>query len=270
MRPKLGCVPFLNAKPLIAWFCSGDDASADVVFENPSVLGPMVDSGEVDAAIASSFFAAADPSLRIAADVAIASNGPVQSVRLFSKVPFEEIETLALDDASMTSNHLAQILLNQLYEVRPTTHRRRADVIQMLGEFDAAVLIGDAGMSAKADGLHVLDLGEAWTELTGKPFVWAFWVGRDGLTDQLANQLRIAREYGERNVESLAADASRELGLTYNATLDYLTNAIEFRLTPAHLEGFELFGKLCAEMGFVAQFQMPKIVGEASAAGATS
>jgi chorismate dehydratase len=269
MKPKLGCVPFLNAKPLIAWF-SGEDASADVVFENPSVLGPMVDRGEVDAAIASSFFAVVDPSLKVAANVAIASNGPVRSVRLFSKVPFEEIRTLALDEASMTSNHLAQILLSQMYKVRPTTRHRRADLTDILGEFDAAVLIGDAGMAATADGLHILDLGSAWTQLTNKPFVWAFWVGRDRLTDQLANVLRTAREYGERNVQLISQNAARELNLPYSAIFDYLSNAIEFRLTPAHWEGFELFGNMCVERGFVAHFQMPQIVGEASAASATS
>lgn len=268
MRPKLGCVPFLNAKPLIAWFSEGD--SADVTFEDPSLLGPMVDNGEVDAAIASSFFAVQDPSLRIAAGVSISSNGPVRSVRLFSRVPFEEINSLALDSASMTSNHLAQIILDKKYGVRPNCEPRKADLAAMLEEFAAAVLIGDAGMVARGDGLHVLDLGEAWTAMTGEPFVWAVWVGRGGLTEDLAAQLLRAKEFGQRHVTDISNAAAVELGLSPETTLDYLTNSIDFDLEPSHLRGFELYGKLCQEMGFVSEFRMPNIVGGASAAAGPS
>ena len=268
MRPKLGCVPFLNAKPLIAWFSEGD--SADVVFEDPSLLGPMVDKGEVDAAIASSFFAVQDPSLRIAAGVSISSNGPVRSVRLFSRVPFSEISSLALDSASMTSNHLAQIILAKEYSVRPNCEPRKADLSAMLEEFDASVLIGDAGMTANGDGLHILDLGEAWTGMTGEPFVWALWVGRERLTEDLAAQLLRAKEFGQRHVTDISNAAAIELGLSPDATLDYLTNAISFDLEASHLRGFELYGKLCQEMGFVNEFRMPEIVGGPSAAAGTS
>jgi chorismate dehydratase len=268
MRPKLGCVPFLNAKPLIAWFSEGD--SADVTFADPSLLGPMADKGEVDAAIASSFFAVQDPSLRIAAGVSISSNGPVRSVRLFSRVPFEEIDSLALDSASMTSNHLAQIILANNYRVRPRCEARKADLSAMLEEFDAAVLIGDAGMKADGSGLQVLDLGEAWTNMTGAPFVWALWVGRNGLTEDLAEQLRRAKDFGKQEVAAISNAAAMELGLSPEATLDYLTTAIDFDLNSSHLRGFELYGKLCQEMGFVREFKMPRIVGGASAAAGTS
>lgn len=270
MKPKLGCVPFLNAKPLVAWFTDGDRIDADVIFADPSLLGPMVDRGEVDAAIASSFFAVADPSLKIAAGVSISSHGPVESVKVFSKCPFNEIETLALDQASMTSNHLGLIILAQQFDVWPKTERRAAQVGEMLSEFDAAILIGDAGMSAGGEGLHVLDLGAAWHSLTGMPFVWAVWVGREGLTAELAAKLRGAKEYGMRNLVAIADEAAQDLRWPYDTCLRYLTQSIDFDLSAEHLAGLELFGEKCVEMGFVSKFQMPGVVGEASATVRTS
>src|SRR5687767_6518431 len=223
----------------------------------------MVDSGEVDAAIASSYFAVRDPSLKIAAGVSISSRGAVRSVRLFSKVPFVEIGRLALDSASMTSNHLAQIILAEKFDVMPECEPRPADLARMLNEFDAAVLIGDSGMSASGEGLHMLDLGQAWIEVTHKPFVWALWVGRDNLTDDLAGMLRRAKDFGVQELGTIAAAASQEMQIPFEDAFNYLTNAIDFDLTDEHWRGFEEYGKRCKQMGFVDHFVMPAVVGEA-------
>jgi chorismate dehydratase len=270
MKARLGCVPFLNAKPLIELFAAEEDLDAEVTFASPSLLGDMVDNGDVDAAIASSFFAISDPTLKIAAGVSISSRGPVRSVRMFSKVPFSEINSLALDAASMTSNHLALIILAEEFGVRPKTDRRTPDLDSMLESCDAAILIGDAGMAANGHGLYVLDLGQEWSSATGLPFVWAAWVGRDGLTENLAGQLRNAKDYGVRHIEEVAVRASQELDWPYATCLNYLTESIDFDLDAAHLKGFELFGKKCVQMGFVEDFRMPPIVGDACANPATS
>jgi len=270
MKARLGCVPFLNAKPLIELFSTEEDLDAEITFANPSLLGAMVDSDDVDAAIASSFFAIADPTLKIAGGVSISSRGAVKSVRMFSKVPFSEITSLALDAASMTSNHLALIILAEEFGARPRTESREAKLDPMLQDCDAAILIGDAGMSAMGEGLYVMDLGEEWTNITGLPFVWAVWVGRDGLTEELADKLRAAKDYGVRHVEEIATLAAQELNWPYTTCFDYLTESIDFDLDARQLKGLELFGKKCVEMGFVDKFRMPTIVGDACANPASS
>jgi chorismate dehydratase len=270
MKPTLGCVPFLNAKPLVAKFLLRDEHAADVVFEQPAILGPMVSRGEVDAAIASSFFVVQDPTLRIASGVSISSRNAVESVRLFSKVPFSEITSLALDNASMTSNHLAQIILAEIYDNRPACSAQNADLTTMLSEFDAAVLIGDAGMTADAENLHVLDLGSAWKTLTGKPFVWALWVGKAALDEELAASLLRAKEYGLQELPAIASRAAQEMPITYEIALDYLSRVIDYDLNDDHLAGFEEFGKKCVQMGFVKSFSMPRVVGEAPEKARTS
>lgn len=149
----------------------------EVVYDVPSRLPALLDSGEVDAILVSSIEYLRREDLVIAADVGIMSNGPVASVRMLSKVPLEEIQTLALDESSMTSNMLAQIILAER-RVRPSLVTMEPDQAAMLAECDACVLIGDKGLEADGTGLVDIDLGAAWTELTGESFTWAVWLRR--------------------------------------------------------------------------------------------
>jgi chorismate dehydratase len=269
MKPKLGCVPYLNATPLIAWFMKDGAEEADIYFDQPSNLGRMVNFGALDAAIASSYFVLCDPELMVAPSVSISSNGPVESVRLFSKKPFDEIESLALDTSSMTSNHLAQIILKHRFGRKVTAQPKQPDIDAMLAEFDAAVLIGDNGMLTDDSGLHTLDLGEAWFEMTSKPFVWALWIGKSGLTQNVREALVKARDYGLRNLIEISENAARERDIAPARAYRYLSESIDFELTNSHLQGFMQFGKLCVEMGFINEFAMPQIAIEPSA-GATA
>jgi predicted solute-binding protein len=176
-RFRVGCVPYVNARPLVACFDQPNEL-VEVVYDVPSRLPALLDSGEVDAILVSSIEYLRRDDLVIAADVGIMSNGPVASVRMLSKVPLEEIKTLALDESSMTSNMLAQIILAER-GVRPSLVTMEPDQAAMLAACDACVLIGDKGLEADGTGLVDVDLGAAWTELTGEPFVWALWLMRE-------------------------------------------------------------------------------------------
>jgi chorismate dehydratase len=262
---RIGCVPFLNAKPLIAYFGTEEGKSlAQVLLAPPSQLARRVETGDVNVALASSFFALESSDFKAVNGIAIASQGEVQSVRLFSKVPFDTIETLALDQASMTSNHLCRIILNETYGAHPICRALPAHLPSMLAEADAAVLIGDAGMSANGDGLYVLDLGEAWFDLTSLPFVWALWIGLDGLTDDLAMLLGRAKRFGLENIELVAATEAERLGWPLSTCRSYLVEAMDYGFGLSHVEGLRRFGEYCVELGFIGRLKMPDLVGEAS------
>lgn len=182
-------VPYVNAYPLVRDLLQDPEKTVEVQFAFPSELPALLDSGAVSAILVSSIDALQTPGRRVARTACVGSFGPVESVRLFSKVPFARIQTLALDAASMTSNHLAQVLLNDMYGIRPTVRTYPSVQAQMLADCDACVLIGDVGMMASDEGLEVLDLGQAWTDLTKLPFMWAAWIGGADLTPALAAYL---------------------------------------------------------------------------------
>ena len=189
----VGCVPYVNAIPLVWWFEHlGEESPVKVVYDVPSKLPQLLDDNQADAILVSSIDALRTPDRSIASGVCIGSEGPVQSVRLFSRVPYGHIQSLALDSSSMTSNRLAQILLAENFNVRPQTLAMPPDIRTMLDVCDACVLIGDIGMTADYPGARILDLGQAWTDTTNHPFVWALWTGKTDLDPELVDLLNLA------------------------------------------------------------------------------
>ena len=176
---RVGCVPYVNARPLIAAFDRPNEF-IDVVYEVPSGLPALLDSGEVNAILVSSIELLRRRDLLPIGTVGIMSTGCVQSVRMLSKVPLEAIQTLALDLSSMTSNMLAQVLLAEK-GVFPKVEPLAPNTTDMLANHDACVIIGDRGFEADGTGFIDVDLGKAWTDMTGLPFVWALWLGRQDI-----------------------------------------------------------------------------------------
>jgi len=288
----VGSVPYLNARPLVRYL---HDPSCrlpvKVVYDVPSKLPALLETGEADAVLASSIEALNTGNRKVAGGLCIASNGTVLSVRLFSKVPPRQIKTLALDQSSLTSNALARIVLAERFETEPTGSPLAPDLNEMLSEHDACILIGDIGMRTDGEGLHVLDLGEEWKELTGLPFVWALWIGSNNLTPELAGMLNVARvmsflgapsssspserqkaiikkllgpfEFDEQialqRSNQLAA-ISAETGWSVDQVRRYLSETIIFDLAERELEGLRRFQEMLQKRGYAEAKHFPEIV----------
>lgn len=268
---RVGCVPYVNAVPLVWWFESlGDDSPVEVVYEVPSQLPQLMDAGEVQAILVSSVDALFTANRTIAEGVCIRSDGPVKSVRLFSKVEFGEIRTLALDQSSMTSNQLAQLVLRQVYGCSPSVVTLPPDPELMLKSADACILIGDIGMSASVTGANVMDLGEEWQHLTGLPFVWAAWTGRESIPLSLVDLLVYGYEQsllpGGSLREEVIELGMQRCGWSADVVSNYLNDTIRYRLDARALDGLGQFGsrlidcRLAAAMGgFPANIVKPSI-----------
>lgn len=268
MSYVLGCVPYVNARPLVRAFAESPDV--EVRYDVPSKLPAMLDCNRADAVLASSFDALKTPGRRFAAGVSISSLGAVQSVRLFSKNPLGKIASLALDQSSLTSNALAQILLAEKWGCAPDFVSMLPNLDLMLQTNDAALLIGDLGMSASANGLHVMDLGETWSVWTNLPFVWALWIGEDGLTPDLSKRLQEAARWGEAHLEQIAEESAEATGWTVAVCDKYLRESIDFELREEHLRGLELFQKLLVKHGLVPDLPFPETVESGSTVAGVS
>jgi len=244
-RFRVGSVPYVNAYPLIGL---EPVAGLEVELAVPSRLPALLETGAVDAILVSSFYALTQPGVCIVGDVAIGSRGPVDSVRLFSKVPFGEIRHLALDSSSMTSNALAMILLQNVYGCSPEAAQHPPDLTKMLGVADAAILIGDIGMTEPGDGLEVLDLGAAWTDWTGLPFVWAVWTGREGVSAELGRLLNQSWVDWRRTLASPYANdwwskAQARCGWPMERLQQYLTSTMRYELDADAKAGLRRFAE---------------------------
>src|SRR5262249_15530186 len=145
----------------------------------PSRLADELCAGRFDVALVPSIEYLRQPGLRIASDAVVACDGPVLSVKLFGRVPVEQIQTLALDEGSRTSAALAQILLRERFDLPPQCVPFPRDTAPADCAADAMVVIGDRGMCPPREKLaFVWDLGEEWSQWTGLPFVFALWAAR--------------------------------------------------------------------------------------------
>ena len=110
---RIGCVQYLNSKPLIYGY------DGPVVFDHPSGLARDLAAGKLDVALVPTFEALRSPHYTLVEGVAIASDGPVYSVFLAHRKPLAEVRSVALDPASLTSVHLLQVLLCEYHGLRP-------------------------------------------------------------------------------------------------------------------------------------------------------
>ncbi|HEY0868103.1 MAG TPA: menaquinone biosynthesis protein [Fimbriimonas sp.] len=260
-RFAVGCVPYLNAKPLVRKFVDEGSASpVKVLYDVPSRLPQMLADGSAQAVMVSSIEAIRHPGMRISGGVSISTQRDVQSVRLFSKMPIEKIRRVAFDLSSMTSNALARIVLKDGYGVEPEGASQPPVLAEMLADHDAAIMIGDNGMRARPHDLYILDLGREWRDLTGLPFVWAAWIGRDGLVPALAYELAEAARYGQRHFDEVVRHAEEETGFTYEECEHYLGQIMDYRLDRRHLAGLAEFSRRLLAHGLIDRAYDPEVV----------
>jgi chorismate dehydratase len=201
---------------------------------------------------------------------AVTSRGPVASVAIYTRRDPHDIRTIAMDSSSRTSVALATVMLRRRFGVTAKAVSMAPDLEAMLASADAALIIGDialmldttskpqspiANQSAirnPQSAIEKLDLGELWTELTGLPFVYAFWAGwPEALTPADAEALLQARDAGVAHAVEVArayypGDPEREA-----VALRYLRDNIRYTFGDEELEGLRTFYGYAAELGLV-------------------
>lgn len=251
---KIGCVPYLNAKPLIDWFHTSDcDSPAEIVYVAPSELACLLRESAVDVALVSSYELLRNPRLILIPGISVSADGPVRSVRLFSRVPFEEIRSVALDTSSLTSVALVRILLSERYGITPRYVYHAPELERMLDVCDAALLIGDLHLFDSA-AEHVIDLGQEWKQLTGLPFVYAAWLARPEVDLELiGGALNQAKRWGTARLDELATKWSQEMALPLERVREYFLEIMQYGLTSQHMAGFEEYHRLCRKHNLIAE-----------------
>ena len=206
---RLGAVDYLNARPLV-YGLELHSQRFSLRFDVPSKCAALLHEGSIDVGMIPSIeYLRGHQSYRIVPDLGIVSEGPVASVAMFTPRPLNRIRTIAADTSSRTSHGLLQVLCIESFGVDAEFVPMPPDADEMLRCCDAALLIGDPALflDHSARGLAKYDLGAAWTDLTGLPFVWAFWAGRPGvLSNDDVGELQAARNRGVVASDAIAEE----------------------------------------------------------------
>jgi chorismate dehydratase len=232
---RIGSVGYLNAAPLTRGI------ERDILFATPAQLAQRLQRDELDAALVSIVEVLFSDRYDVLDGVAIASHGEVKSVLLAHHGPLEQIQTVHCDPASLTSVSLLRVLLGERGlqpEFRPLA--RYADAARQ----EAVLLIGDPALDFlfAPHTHHLWDLGQAWWDLTGLPFVYAAWALRRGAdTPALHQRLRAAKDQGLRELDALVRERT-EYDHAFRKT--YLGGNIRYDLGPAEKRGVARFVEL--------------------------
>jgi chorismate dehydratase len=259
MPIRLGAVSYLNTRPLVHGL-ERQTARFSLRFDVPAKCAELLHAGEVDLGLIPSIeYPGHD--YRIVPDLSIASDGPVASVAVFTRVPAERMRSIALDVSSRTSIALLRVLLARWFDIEPRLVSMPPDLTRMLAECDAALVIGDNALFTDHDALGVdkIDLGEEWVGMTGLPFVYAFWAGRPGIVGAAdIAALQQARDSGVRATAAIGRDSFPDsAGKAARADV-YLRENVKYALGEPETAGLQRFYDLAADLGILNRAEAPK------------
>ena len=229
---RIGSVPYLNAAPL-TW-----GLEDEIRFLPPSTLGQALRRGELDVALLSITEALFQEDYHLLDGIGVCSKGPVNSVFLAHQGPLADIQEVYCDTATLTSINLLRVLLaNQGL----TPALRKLESYDQAPEKDNVLLIGNPAIRFRQLGTrhHIWDLGQAWHEMTGLPFVFAAWVLRRGRVDDLlCAKLRKAKRDGMAHLDDIIA-AAGDFDEAFRRR--YLTQHIHYDIGEAERQGIDRF-----------------------------
>lgn len=240
---RLGKVDFLNCLPVYHAMEEGLlPLDAHLLPGPPTKLNRLFLAGELDITPISSIeFARHADKCVILPNMSISSDGPVASVLLFSKVPPTELDgkKVCLTSYSATSVVLLKILFQHYYHVDVEYFTSEPDLNAMMGQADAALIIGDGAMQAtcrvREEKLpyYITDLGEAWKQFTGEKMVFALWVIRRAFAkenpaevDRISDVFYQSKILGMDNVATLVEKGRKRTGLPQEMLQEYFVRNI--------------------------------------------
>lgn len=253
----VAAVSFLNARPLIDGL--GNEPGVVVRTEVPSRLLDLLTAGAADIALCPviDFQTAADD-LCIVPVGAIGSDGATYTVRVFSRTPIAHLERIHTDGDSHTSVALLQVVLQALGGHQPELVGLDPAAAEAPGrQPEAVLLIGDKVLQAEAAAARYpfqLDLGEAWKQLTGLPFVFATWLARaDADLGEVPTLLARCRRRNRHRVPQIVA--SHANGWPVELATRYLGQILRYELGERELASIGLFWARCHELGLIGELR---------------
>lgn len=242
---RVGAVSYLNTKPLLYGIQHSDLINElSLKIDYPSRIAAMLLNDEIDMGLVP---VAIIPQMReyhIYTDYCIGCDGPVASVCLFSECAIDKMDSLLLDYQSNTSVQLAKILLKEYWKLNPAFIDTREDFRQNIRGTTAGIVIGDRALEQRKISPFIYDLGEAWKNHTGLPFIFAAWISNKKLDEEFISRFNQANREGILNLEQVLVGPGNELFDLRR----YYTEYISFTLDSRKRSGMELFLEKCGSL----------------------
>lgn len=249
---RVGRIVALNMYPIYHHLEQTADPGLSFTDGLPAALNAAVLSGDLDVSAMSSIeYARNADRLELLPVASISAAGAVDSIQVFSRVPFDQIRSVAVTPHSATSVALLRILVGQAV----TFTQLVTPASDALEESDAVLLIADEALHGLRDGLAPIhtDLGERWRDLTGLPMVFALWAARRDVAspehlERLASLLRDARASFVADPDTVVAAAARRFPFPPDYIRGYFSR-LGYAFGPDERAGLRRFLELARAAG---------------------
>jgi chorismate dehydratase len=280
---RISIVQYLNTAPLVWGFTNGPLAGKyHLSFTVPSQCAEAMRTGAADIAIIPAIEYQRIPGLVVLPDLAIASQNRVRSLLLVSKKPIEQVQSVALDRSSRSTQAFTRILAARHWKIDPEFFETEPDLSAMLGKADAAMLIGDPALRismaierkstvdpqgraicpaaalgiASAAIFHIYDVIGEWRKFSSLPAVMAVWAARpEVVTPEVLADFSASRNFGLTQLAAISLEAAQELELPQQALESYLRHNIDFSLGEENRRGLARYFLEAAKLGLIPRDQ---------------
>lgn len=239
---RIGAVNYLNTRPLLHGFRNHRVMERVVLWTDyPARVAEALMRGNIDIGLVPVAVLPRLGNPRLVSDFCIGCDGPVASVAIFGDRPIRELRTIWMDYQSRTSVALARILLRDHWAHAPEIRIAEDEsYIDRIGGDVGGLVIGDRAFRQALKSSHMYDLGAAWKEHTGLPFVFATWVADKPIEPDFIRDFNDANALGLEDLDAVIREQSNppcDLGRYYRENIRY-------RFDEAKREGLRRFLEL--------------------------
>lgn len=177
----------------------------------------------------------------IQTDYCIGANKIVDSVKLYSNVPLNEITSITLDYQSKSSITLTKVLCKFFWKINVSFTDAKPGFEKQLSGANANVVIGDRTFELNGKFNYEYDLAEEWYKFTGLPFVFAAWISTEKLDEHFIKEFNEVLKYGVDYCFAAINESADKLILSKEKTIEYLTKRIDYHLNDDKRKAMNLF-----------------------------
>lgn len=251
---QLAASSYLNSAPLIWSFLHGSKrGGVDFIEAVPSRCAELLAHEKVEGALIPVIEYQRTAGGLLVPDVCVGSQKEVLSVVLVAKdTELDQVRSVALDESSRTSATLVKIIFREFLDVEPEWTVRTPNLAEMLEKNDAALIIGDPGMTFPRTGLKIWDMANVWRTYTGLGFVFAMWMIADRSVERARRiDFAGARDEGVAHIEEIVAEYEKKIPMPVSDLRKYLTENIVFSVDESMKRGLELYFELAFKHGLI-------------------
>ncbi len=246
---KISIVNYTNTLPF-KWALKKSELinQIDLQEDIPSICAQKLKFNQVDLALVPVALLPELDHYHIVSNYCIGANGKVDSVKLYSQVPLNEIEKVVLDYQSKSSITLTKVLSKFYWKKSFVFVDAKPGFENDIVDKQAAVVIGDRTFALNGKFKYEYDLSNEWKTFTGLPFVFAAWVSNAFLDTVFVKDFDALLKLGVEHIDEAIDTFGHPMHLSKEQTKDYLTQKIDYVFDDDKKKALALFLSYIAKL----------------------